>query len=144
MNPFEECDQFKDHRRSICRGERLGMSLEGPNGINAYRRFWGLDPLEKKVDITSEPAQKSISESVNLPPLLIRGWNFATAMARWTLAGMPRRTQEEIEERLAICLGCKFLENSQCIRCGCACIEKNRLMNKLALTTEKCPEGKWE
>jgi hypothetical protein len=80
---------------------------------------------------------------VNTPPLIIRGWNFAAAMARWTLAGMPRRTQAEIDERLAICQACPFLQNNHCTKCGCACVEQNRLVNKLALATEKCPEGKW-
>jgi hypothetical protein len=77
------------------------------------------------------------------PSLLIRGWNFAAAMARWTVAGLPRRTQAEIDERLAICQACPFLQNNHCTKCGCACVEQNRLINKLALATEKCPEGKW-
>lgn len=75
--------------------------------------------------------------------MIIRGWNFAAAMARWTLAGWPRRTQEEIDTRLAICQACPHLENDHCNQCGCACVETNRLMNKLALASEKCPLGKW-
>jgi len=78
------------------------------------------------------------------PSLLIRGWNFTAAMARWTLAGLPRRSQAEIDERLAICQACPFLQNNHCTKCGCACVEQNRLINKLALATEKCPEGKWQ
>ena len=128
LNQFPECEQFTARKRAICRGE-TELSLEGPHGVNAYRAAWGLPP----------PGEGS-STSV---PLLIRGWNFAAAMARWTLAGMPRRTQAEIEERLAICQACPSLQNNHCIKCGCACVEQNRLVNKLALATEKCPEGKW-
>jgi hypothetical protein len=104
--------------------------------------------------VAPQTAQKRIAVSIDMqqirlvptdtPSLLIRGWNFATAMARWAGAGMPRRSQLEIEERLAVCQSCEFLRNQHCVKCGCACVEKNRLMNKLALATEKCPLGKWE
>ncbi len=78
------------------------------------------------------------------PPFWIRGMNFASAITRWTAAGMPRRTQAEIEERLAICQSCPELVNDRCRQCGCACIETNQVMNKLALSTEACPLGKWK
>ena len=92
----------------------------------------------------SEPqAPPVVGSSPEVPAFLIRGWNFASAMARWTLAGMPRRTQAEIDERLAICQACPFLQNNHCTKCGCPCVEQNRLITKLALATEKCPEGKW-
>ena len=79
-----------------------------------------------------------------LPPLLIRGLNFTSAMFRWASSGMPRRTQSEIDERLAICQGCPHFVDSHCRVCGCACVETNQLINKLALATEECPLGKWK
>lgn len=103
-----------------------GVALD-PAKVEAYRR--------KAANPQAEPKP---------PSLVIRGWNFAAAMARWTLAGWPRRTQAEIDERLAICHACPFLENDHCQKCGCECVEQNRLINKLTLATEKCPEGKWE
>lgn len=129
-----ECEQFTPRKRAICRGE-AGLPLEGAHGTNAYRADWGLPPLSHGGSQTA---------GLSLPPLVIRGWNFAQAIVRWTLAGMPRRTQEEIDNRLAICQSCEFLENHHCTKCGCACVETNRLINKLALTTEKCPVGKWQ
>lgn len=133
-----ECDQFTDHRRAICRGERQDMPLHGPNGINAYRTIlWGFHPLETK------PNAPAVSAPPEIPSIIIRGWNFATAITKWTLAGMPRRTQAEIDARLAICQACPFLQNDHCTQCGCACVEENRLINKLALATETCPHGKW-
>jgi hypothetical protein len=131
-NEFPECDQFVGQNRCICRGEQPGMAIDGPDGVNAARNRWGLPPI-------SPMARKS-----SLPPLLIRGWNFANALARWTRAGMPRRTKAEITARLAICQACPYLVNRHCTKCGCACVEQNRLMNKLALATESCPEGKWK
>lgn len=97
-----------------------GVVLD-PAKVEAYRR-----------KVTPQP-----------PPLVIRGWNFAAALAKWTLAGMPRRTQAEIDERLAICQACPNLQDGHCARCGCACIEQNHLVNKLSLATETCPDGKW-
>lgn len=97
---------------------------------------------------TSDPAPQTEPRPAKRPPkvgpsMLIRGWNFATAMARWTAAGMPRRTESQIAERLAICQGCSHLQADHCALCGCACVEQNRLINKLALATETCPLGKW-
>ncbi len=140
MNTFPECEQFTDHRRSICRGERPDLPLDGPHGINAYRNAWGLSRLTSR----QEPQPLPPAPAEVPPSLLIRGWNFTAAMTRWTLAGMPRRTQAEIDERLAICQACPFLQNNHCTKCGCACVEQNRLINKLALATERCPEGKWQ
>lgn len=74
---------------------------------------------------------------------IILGWNFAKAMAIWLSRGLPMRTPAEIQERLAICQKCPFLENYHCCLCGCACVETNRVMNKLALATEVCPDGRW-
>lgn len=135
MSKSPECDRFEGRLRTICRGE-AGLPLEGENSTNEYRRSWGLKPLGGNTTAVSQ-------HSPEPPSVIIRGWNFASAIARWTLAGMPRRSQAEIDERLAICQACPFLKNNHCTKCGCACVEQNRLINKLALATEKCPEGKW-
>lgn len=82
--------------------------------------------------------------SASLPPLVVRGLNFARALARWAAAGFATRSQDTIAERLAICQECPHFVKNHCAKCGCACVEKNRLMNKLALASEKCPIGKWE
>ncbi|MDB5342008.1 MAG: hypothetical protein JWP89_385 [Schlesneria sp.] len=145
MHHFEECEQFNGYKRAICRNEVPGKPLNGSQSVNAYRAAWGLAPLslEQTVDRRCEQAPEA-EPSPPLPPLLIRGWNFASAMARWAVAGMPRRSQEEIEARLTICQTCEFLQNNHCSKCGCACIATNQVVNKLALATEKCPLGKWE
>jgi hypothetical protein len=81
---------------------------------------------------------------LDLPPLLIRGLNFAGAISRYTKNGFRRRSQQEIEERLAICQACPQFIDNHCRICGCPCIETNQLMNKLALASEACPLGKWK
>jgi hypothetical protein len=99
----------------------------------------------------TEPLNKSqpIHEVVpvvppELPPITIRGWNFATAMWRWAASGFKMCTQEEIDERLAICQACAYLTPANtCQLCGCQCDEKNQLLNKLAIASEKCPIDLW-
>jgi hypothetical protein len=136
----DACDKLEPAIRAICRGEDPRISLRDVN-LNRANGFAGrIAPLP--------PLDALPTAGLHAPPppgpsLLIRGWNFAAAMARWTLAGMPRRTQAEIDERLAICQACPYLQNDHCEKCGCACVEQNRLMNKLTLATERCPDGKW-
>lgn len=102
-------------------------------------------PLGREEPIASLIAYRRMRVArVASPSLVIRGWNFTVAMTRWVIAGRPRRSQTEIDERLAICQECPFLENNICTKCGCACVEENQIMNKLVLATEVCPEGRWK
>lgn len=91
--------------------------------------------------IPSEPPRTPLPP--DLPPLVIRGWNFAVAMLRWRQAGFKTRTKEEIAARLAICQECPRLVKGVCTSCGCACVESEQVMNKLALRGQSCPLGKW-
>lgn len=79
------------------------------------------------------------------PPLWVRGINLATALFRWTAAGFPTRSADEIEERLAICQACPLFRDGVCTHqlCGCNVGDPEQLLNKLSLRTEKCPEGRW-
>ena len=79
-----------------------------------------------------------------MPPLIVRGWSFVSAVTRWAALGLPVRTQAEIDERLAICETCEHLDGTRCQKCGCQCNETETLMNKLYLSSEVCPEGKWK
>lgn len=52
-------------------------------------------------------------------------------------------SQEQIDERLAICNTCEYYENESCLQCGCA-ISRDRVYgNKLAYKNKSCPIGKW-
>ena len=106
--------------------------------VNRFRQRRNLLPIEGTDSNVVE------SHTAPLPPLLIRGLNFAAAMARWAGSGFPIRSQQQIDERLAICQACPNLQQNHCSLCGCACVENQQLMNKLAIATEKCPIGKWQ
>lgn len=82
------------------------------------------------------------------------GVKYTQAVWKWTQAGRPKRTAKEIEERFEICKRCPQFEQlkgkpwrGRCGVCGCYLgRHKNRFVigNKIAMKTEKCPEGKWE
>lgn len=102
-----------------------------------------IDELQAQVDAGDTTSTDDESpESPQLPSLLIRGINFASAMARWTSSGFKTRTQSEIDERLAICKECPEFNGNACAKCGCLC-NADGVINKLALKSESCPIGKW-
>jgi hypothetical protein len=89
------------------------------------------------------PTATTAAPQPELPSVFIRGWNFASAMARYAASGFKRSSVDLLETRLAQCQACPELENDHCKLCGCACVAENILLNKLALESEKCPLGKW-
>lgn len=75
---------------------------------------------------------------------------YLTSTSEWVKAGLPERSDEEVNELLAICMGCEYFipsnaeaNNGTCALCGCACNQKGGVFNKLRRSTESCPEGKW-
>ena len=71
--------------------------------------------------------------------------HFMTAIARWTAAGCPTRTDDQVAAILEThCQPCEFYTGEICRhkRCGCK-INLSRWQNKLRWATESCPIGKW-
>ncbi len=135
-----ECTKYPGRLRDLCEGKGRDGRPDPPcYAVDAFRTSEGLSRLAEGSHYEVDAALPPIEP----PPLIVRGVNFAMAMARWAAAGLPRRSQAEIDERLAICQSCEFYANHVCSRCGCACVEQNQVINKLALATEKCPEGRW-
>lgn len=99
-----------------------------------------LQPRAASAPPPDVPAEQVAEQS---PGWIIRGWNFATAMARWVRAGMPVRPRAEIERLTAICQRCPQMKDGHCGICGCPVVETNRLIYKLAMVTEHCPARKW-
>lgn len=60
-------------------------------------------------------------------------------------AGMPKSTQEEINNRFNICLSCEYMDRnkSQCLMCGCNLSKRKIFLNKLAWGDQECPVKKW-
>jgi hypothetical protein len=59
--------------------------------------------------------------------------------------GLPKSTQEQINDRFNICISCDSYDKQdrQCLECGCNINNKRIFLNKLAWADQKCPIGKW-
>lgn len=68
--------------------------------------------------------------------------SFYQSVAKWAKSGFKTASKEKIDERLTVCRGCEFWQESgnyslgRCEKCGCT-------KYKLYLATESCPIGKW-
>jgi hypothetical protein len=69
------------------------------------------------------------------PTLLQMASDFVKAMIRWGKSGLACVSKDEYIKRRSICNNCT--DGWRCPHCGCM------LWAKVALVTEKCPEGKW-
>lgn len=60
-------------------------------------------------------------------------------------AGFPKATQQQINERYNICIGCERFDkvNQECMECGCNINNRKIFMNKLAWADQQCPLNKW-
>lgn len=77
------------------------------------------------------------------PPLTQKIANFAKSAVRHVASGMPMCTQEQVDERFAICQGCEFLKDGACLKCGCPLVREKKFLSKLSWANESCPVGKW-
>ncbi len=73
----------------------------------------------------------------NTPPPLEMAKNFAQGMVEWAGDGFKMQPEAETARRLKICEECKDHKDGRCMLCGCF------LKVKAALSTGKCPVGKW-
>lgn len=76
-------------------------------------------------------------------PLLEKAKNLASATAKHVAAGMPRCTDEQIEERFAICAACDHYVDNSCSKCGCRISREKAFVSKLSWAEQSCPVGKW-
>jgi hypothetical protein len=59
--------------------------------------------------------------------------------------GLPKCSQEQINNRHKICIQCDFydIKNQECLQCGCNISNRRIFLNKLAWADQKCPIDKW-
>jgi hypothetical protein len=77
-----------------------------------------------------------------MPGLVTRVYTAATAFFRDLTVGVEL-SEEKVAGRRSICNACEFRDpvEDRCLRCGC--LLKGQLMNKLRMSEEQCPIGKW-
>lgn len=142
------CEQFTGRLLDLCTGcGHAGRPDPSERAVLEFRALHGLPLLPEKPK-SGGPPPTTLPSPIELPPIYIRGLNFAAALCRHIGSGMKRRTTEEIAERLEICAGCEHrIESEQglnCGQCGCACsASQDVFLNKLAWVSETCPVGNW-
>jgi hypothetical protein len=89
-------------------------------------------------------AQKALLTSTPQHPSLPQmAASFAGSMVGWAKGGFQVTDEETLAERLAICKGCEFWDQSgyggtgRCQNCGCS------TWGQLRMATKKCPIEKW-
>lgn len=97
-------------------------------------------PAPKRPEPTPEA---SLARDDDTPGWLGKIKNFAVASAKHVAAGAPMASDEEIVRRHDICLGCEFLKNDACSKCGCPVVRQKQYVSKLSWADSKCPVGKW-
>jgi hypothetical protein len=81
------------------------------------------------------------------PSLTRQAENYAIALAKWTAAKFPVRTNEEIKFIFSQhCAKCDWfdLKKKRCKNCGCRVTTSSiAIVNKIKMATEHCPRGLW-
>lgn len=94
--------------------------------------------------LSTETQDRKVEEIPTEPPSLMqRVINFSKAAASHAMAGNPKCTDAQIQERYDICKTCEFFKNNICTKCGCSLVREKIYMNKLAWADQSCPVGKW-
>ena len=70
--------------------------------------------------------------------------HYGRALARWTAAGFPERSDAEVARLVAICKACPKYVAGRCSDCRCRVSEGPAVVNKIRMATENCPKEKWQ
>jgi hypothetical protein len=118
------------------------------------RRCLGLEPMPADAETRESspplppPPPPLPSEQPPKPPGLVRrAISYTEALARWTTAGRPERSDKEVERIFyQHCKPCNWFEPERqiCRGCGCHVAENGAaVLNKIKMATENCPRELW-
>lgn len=86
-----------------------------------------------------------------------RAGRYVQSTVEWASAGVPERTDEDVNRIAAICVKCEHFNSGICNHKNCGCgvrtttgeqtlvgiIFGGGMVNKIRRATEHCPIGKW-
>ena len=104
--------------------------------------------LPIKPEAEAEPTAAANAPPPPEPPGLVRrAASYAGALARWTAAGRPERSDKEVERIFhQFCKTCDWFDPDKqiCRGCGCRVAEGGyAVQNKIKMATENCPRDLW-
>lgn len=96
----------------------------------------------------SAPSESAKPSEPPPPPGIVRrAFSYAEALARWTAAGRPERSDKDVEHIFAhFCKPCRWFQRRRqiCRGCGCRVADKGfAVTNKIKMATEHCPRNLW-
>jgi hypothetical protein len=91
---------------------------------------------------TLSPEAPDLSRT-DAPSFLEKVKNFTKAAVDHVAAGMPLASDDEIIRRHDICMGCEFMQDGACTKCGCPIVRAKQYISKLSWADSACPVGKW-
>ena len=95
----------------------------------------------------TEPTAAAAEPPPEPPGLVRRAASYAGAVARWTAAGRPERSDKEVERIFhQFCKTCDWFDPDKqiCRGCGCRVAEGGyAVQNKIKMATENCPRDLW-
>ncbi len=81
------------------------------------------------------------------PGLVRRAISYAEALAQWTAAGRPERSDKDVEHIFSrFCKCCRWYDRRKniCKGCGCRVADSGyAIRNKIKMATERCPKNLW-
>jgi hypothetical protein len=99
-------------------------------------------PRHPKPPVAPAAKPQDLSRT-DAPSFLTKVKNFAVSAAKHVAAGMPMASDEEIIRRHDICMGCEFMKDNACTKCGCPVKRAKEYVSKLSWADQECPIGKW-
>lgn len=86
-------------------------------------------------------------EPPQTPGIVRRAISYAEAVAEWTAAGRPVRSDKDVEQIFnRFCKTCRWYDRSKkiCKGCGCRVADNGyAIRNKIKMATESCPRELW-
>lgn len=150
--PNAEAKSRIEKRRHACKHVGKSVRIDKSCSGNVSGGVWECDLHERcaPLAIVSVEGVCCVNcpdyERASEPGLIRLAINYSSAVAAWTVAGMPTRTQEQVNTLFAICNSCPFLSRppkgaAHCGKCGCPVNTRidDPTKNKLAMATESCP-----
>jgi len=84
---------------------------------------------------------KEQRRQARLTQKLTRLAHFTAALAVHVVHGMPKASEEMIQQRFAICQGCVHFSGNSCRVCDCGIDKEKHLLNKLFWKDQHCPDN---
>ena len=131
-----------------CKYCGLTVGLEDPDTkIMCFKKMEDLAHLIHSNHINNVNLEKPqhLHSNDNMSDVLLEQIKKEAIRNEETIKNAPTNmcSEQEIDQRLAICKTCEYFKENSCLLCGCTVVRDANHQNKLAHRDQKCPADKW-